>query len=83
GILKEALKLSDKDIELVAVNGRRGWWRRFEGEGYGIHSVESWVDAIRLGEGAKEKLPEGVVVEDDEKEEIKVEEKEKVVHEEL
>ena len=87
GILKQALKLSDKDIELVAVNARRGWWRRFEGEeGYGIHSVESWVDAIRQGEGAKENLPEGVVVEDDGKvvEEIKVEkEKEKVVHEEL
>ncbi|KAI4268673.1 MAG: hypothetical protein LQ337_007712 [Flavoplaca oasis] len=86
GILKDALKLSDKDIELVAINARRGWWRRFEGEGYGIHSVESWVDAIRLGEGAKEKLPEGVIAEEeDEKveEKIKVEEKERVVHEEL
>ncbi|GKT52518.1 putative protein lysine methyltransferase SET5 [Colletotrichum spaethianum] len=51
------------DIEIVAVNARRGWWRRYEGD-FGVASVESWVDAIRMGEGAKKKLPEGLVVEE-------------------
>ncbi|KAJ0167309.1 putative protein disulfide-isomerase [Colletotrichum tanaceti] len=51
----------DSDIAIVAVNARRGWWRQYEG-GFDVVSVESWIDAIRLGEGAKQKLPEGVVV---------------------
>ncbi|GJC90364.1 putative protein disulfide-isomerase DDB_G0275025 [Colletotrichum liriopes] len=51
------------DIEIVAVNARRGWWRHYEGD-FDVVSVESWIDAIRLGEGAKQKLPEGLVVEE-------------------
>ncbi|KAK1957299.1 thioredoxin-domain-containing protein [Colletotrichum sublineola] len=51
------------DVEIVAVNARRGWWRRYEGD-FDVVSVESWIDAIRLGEGVKEKLPEGLVVEE-------------------
>ena len=54
----------DTEFELVAVNGRRGWWRRYEGEKYDFHSVEDWVDAIRLGEGQKGKIPDGLVVEE-------------------
>ncbi|ETS06761.1 thioredoxin-domain-containing protein [Trichoderma reesei RUT C-30] len=60
--LKEALGLSGK-IELVALNARRGWWRRYEDGEFSVHSVESWIDAVRMGEGEKKKLPEGVVVE--------------------
>ncbi|KAL7821242.1 hypothetical protein V8C44DRAFT_313972 [Trichoderma aethiopicum] len=59
--LKEALGLSGK-IELVALNARRGWWRRYEDGEFSVHSVESWIDAVRMGEGEKKKLPEGVVV---------------------
>ncbi|KAL8803915.1 MAG: hypothetical protein Q9182_002882 [Xanthomendoza sp. 2 TL-2023] len=63
-VLRDALKL-DREVELVAVNARRGWWRRFAGQGgYGVLEVESWVDGIRLGEGAKEGLPEGLVGEE-------------------
>ncbi|KAK1986847.1 hypothetical protein LZ30DRAFT_746137 [Colletotrichum cereale] len=51
------------DIEIVAVNARRGWWRHYQGD-FDVVSVESWIDAIRLGEGAKQKLPEGLVVEE-------------------
>lgn len=83
GVLRDALKL-DKEVELVAVNARRGWWRRFAGEEreYGLIAVESWVDGIRLGEGSKEVLPEGVVV--DEEKVGQEEEKEKPIeHEEL
>jgi protein disulfide-isomerase A6 len=64
--LKTSLGVSG-EVELVAVNARRGWWRRYEGkEGFGHVEVEAWIDAIRLGEGSKEKLPAGVVPEEEE-----------------
>ncbi|KGO66228.1 Thioredoxin [Penicillium italicum] len=62
--LREALSLADDQmVEIIALNARRGWWRRFSGADadFGAVAVESWVDGIRLGEGAKEKLPEGIV----------------------
>ncbi|CAG8890049.1 unnamed protein product [Penicillium egyptiacum] len=62
--LREALELADgQAVEIIALNARRGWWRRFSGADadFGAVAVESWVDGIRLGEGAKEKLPEGIV----------------------
>ena len=72
--LRDALKLGDeKNFELVAVNARRGWWRRYGAENYDFHSVENWVDNIRFGEGLKEKLPESLL----EKREEKPEEPEK------
>ncbi|KAL7929625.1 hypothetical protein V8C35DRAFT_314815 [Trichoderma chlorosporum] len=60
--LKEALGLSGK-IELIALNARRGWWRRYEDNEFSVHSVESWIDSVRMGEGEKQKLPQGIVVE--------------------
>lgn len=65
-------------VELVAINVRRNWWRKYEGD-FGAASVEAWVDVIRMGEGAKMKLPKGIaeVVEEAEesvKEQAKVEE---------
>lgn len=69
GVLRDALKL-DKTFELIAVNARRGWYRRYEGvDGYGKIAVENWVDAIRLGEGAKASLPESLIVEEKQAEE--------------
>ncbi|KAI1768138.1 thioredoxin-domain-containing protein [Hypoxylon sp. FL1150] len=59
--LFKTLKLSG-EVEIVAVNGKRGWWRHYEGD-FSPESVETWIDAIRLSEGAKKKLPEGVVSE--------------------
>ncbi|GKZ19124.1 hypothetical protein AbraIFM66951_003792 [Aspergillus brasiliensis] len=76
----------DNSVEIIALNGRRGWWRRYdsvEGAEYGQERVEAWIDAIRLGEGEKQKLPDGVVIgevveekveEQEEKTEEKVEE---------
>ncbi|KAI0127117.1 hypothetical protein BJ170DRAFT_582905 [Xylariales sp. AK1849] len=49
-------------VEIIAVNGKRGWWRHFEGDLTG-KNIEAWIDAIRLGEGVKKKLPEGVATE--------------------
>jgi len=57
-ILRDALKLGGaKEFELIAVNARRGWWRRYESEKYDFHSLENWVDNIRFGEGPKGRLP--------------------------
>lgn len=53
------------DVELVAVNARRTWWRHYQGD-FSVESVESWIDAIRMGEGSKQKLPKDVVVQDSE-----------------
>jgi protein disulfide-isomerase A6 len=66
--LRAGLGLSEDQtsVEIIALNGRRGWWRRYdasESQDYGAVSVEAWIDAIRLGEGSKSKLPEGVIVE--------------------
>ncbi|KAJ9669030.1 hypothetical protein H2201_000856 [Coniosporium apollinis] len=63
--LRDALGLKgDADVELVATNAKRGWFKRFEGSDYGMDAVEAWVDAIRMGEGKKGTLPAGVVVEE-------------------
>ncbi|CAG8298059.1 unnamed protein product [Penicillium salamii] len=65
GILREALGLQADDaqtVQLIALNARRGWWRRYSAEDFGGVAVEAWIDSIRLGEGAKEKLPEGIII---------------------
>ena len=60
--LRDSLGLgASGEVELLAVNSRRSWWRHYKAKNFGINSVETWVDAIRLGEGQKEKLPEGLV----------------------
>ncbi|KKK25162.1 hypothetical protein AOCH_003473 [Aspergillus ochraceoroseus] len=66
-------------VEVIALNARRGWWRRYdpsESADYSAVRVEAWIDAIRLGEGSKNKLPDGVVV-------VKEEEEEAADHDEL
>ncbi|KAI2469600.1 thioredoxin-domain-containing protein [Annulohypoxylon bovei var. microspora] len=50
------------EVDIVAVNGKRGWWRHYEGD-FTPESVESWIDAIRLSEGTKKKIPDGVISE--------------------
>jgi len=64
--VKDALALTD--MAIIAINGRRGWWRTIPITGDRIsdtdvteESIENWVDSIRLGEGAKQKLPEGLI----------------------
>lgn len=59
GLIK-SLDLTN-EVELIAINARRGWWRRYEGEDFSQQGVESWIDAIRLSEGVKKKLPEGLI----------------------
>ncbi|KOS20103.1 putative protein disulfide-isomerase [Escovopsis weberi] len=52
----------ENEVELIVINARRLWWRRYEGD-MGAHSVEAWIDAVRLGEGEKSKLPKEIIVE--------------------
>jgi len=69
--LKGALGLGDK-MQIIAINGRRGWWRKLpsrstiSSKDVTEEAIESWVDRIRLGEGAKEKLPDGLIPEEPE-----------------
>ena len=66
--LKDALELKG-ETEVIAVNGRRGWWKKFpEGKEVSIENVQNWVDAIRLGEGEKNKIPDGVIRYEEEEE---------------
>lgn len=87
--LRDALGLSSGNgdgVEIIALNGRRGWWKRYEaaesGE-FGLTKVEAWVDTVRLGEGRKEKLPEGVIISEAEEQPEKEATKKAEDHDEL
>lgn len=58
--IRDDLNLSSEDkLEIIATNVKRSWWRRYSGDSYDILGLESFVDAIKLGEGSKSTLPEG------------------------
>ncbi|KAL2063813.1 hypothetical protein VTL71DRAFT_5618 [Oculimacula yallundae] len=69
--VKDALKLG-ADTEVIAINGRRGWYKKLPGgdkvaaADVSEEAIENWVGAIQLGEGAKQKLPAGLVPEEPE-----------------
>jgi protein disulfide-isomerase A6 len=63
-ILAELGLGSEDYVHLVATNAKRGWWKKYSGEGFGSVEVERWVDAIRMGEGKKEKLPAALITEE-------------------
>ena len=52
------LKESD-DLEIIAINNKRSWWRHYTDLQFGTNDLENFVDAIKLGEGTKSKLPDG------------------------
>lgn len=57
--LRNELSLGTEDtMHLVATHGKRAWYKLYPGTSYSAQEVEQWVDAIRMGEGKKEKLPE-------------------------
>jgi len=66
--LAEKLLMVGGGTKLVALNARRGWLRRFGGDVDSEEDVLAWLDATRLGDGAKEKLPAGFVIEEKEEE---------------
>lgn len=63
GALREALAVSAEGLEVVAVTAKRGWFKRYAGTEFGREALEAWVDAVRMGEGKKERFGEGILVE--------------------
>lgn len=59
--IRNALNRGD-GLELLAINGKRSWSRHYLASAYNRNSIEDWVDAIRMGEGSKTSLPDGLVV---------------------
>lgn len=62
--VKSELDLKSTFVEIIAINGKRGWWRRYDsadGTKYNAVDLEKWIDQIRFGEGKKNKLPEGII----------------------
>ncbi|KAH7379384.1 disulfide isomerase-like protein [Phaeosphaeria sp. MPI-PUGE-AT-0046c] len=65
--LLSSLSLGNNDqVHLVATNGKRAWYKKYSGNTFGASEVEQWVDAIRMGEGKKEKLPESLLASEEE-----------------
>lgn len=60
-LLTELALGNDNEVHLVATNGKRSWFKKYSGTTFGSTEVESWVDAIRMGDGKKEKLPESIL----------------------
>lgn len=58
----------DTTTKFIAVNAKRNWVRKFAGNADNEEEVLAWLDAVRLGDGAREKLPAGLVVEEVEEE---------------
>ena len=52
---------TDDTLHLVATHGKRAWYKTYTSTTFGAQEVEQWVDAIRMGEGKKEKLPEALI----------------------
>ncbi|WEW58739.1 protein disulfide isomerase [Emydomyces testavorans] len=68
--IQKKLGLNPDIVEIIVINGKRGWWRRYDsadGTKYDIVELEKWIDQIRLGEGKKSTLPEGVIPIDEKK----------------
>lgn len=68
--LRKELNLNTDGFELIVTNSKKSWWKHYSGSDYSLKSVEDWIDAIKMGEGKKEKLPQSLIVES--KEEVKV-----------
>ncbi len=58
----------ETEFEMIAINIKREWFTRFSSEDTGIASVESFIDAIKLGDGKKDPLREGINLQPAEKE---------------
>lgn len=56
--LRKTLDLrSSSDLEIIALNVKRGWWRHYSAQSHDVQDLENFIDAIKLGEGSKSKLP--------------------------
>lgn len=51
------------EVEIVAINRKRGWYRGYESKDLSIEAVETWIDQIRMGEGTRHRLPDPILTE--------------------
>lgn len=59
--LRKKMELKPSDVELIAINGKRSWWRHFPHDEFTMRNVEDWVDAIRMGDSKKLDVPSGLI----------------------
>ncbi|TKA63653.1 hypothetical protein B0A49_07984 [Cryomyces minteri] len=61
--LRTSLSLvADSDVEVLAINARKAWYKRYVRTSFTRDAVDDWVDSVKMGEGKKETLPESLVV---------------------
>ncbi|KAI7468951.1 hypothetical protein KC351_g13363, partial [Hortaea werneckii] len=72
--LRSKLSLSEDEVELVALNGKRGWFRLYPSSSSSSgeeeekispltqRSLEDWIDALRMGDLPKSPLPAGLIM---------------------
>jgi protein disulfide-isomerase A6 len=61
--IKASLGIALDGVSIIAVNRKRSWWRQYSNGDWSHEGIENWIDAIRMGEGQKNKLPEGILAE--------------------
>jgi protein disulfide-isomerase A6 len=61
-IISELKLGNSEEVHLIATNGKRSWYKKYSGTTFGPNEVETWVDALRMGEGKREKLPDSLLV---------------------
>lgn len=65
-LLRASLGLKSADhFEVIAVNGKRGWWTPYPDRNFNSVAVEAWLDTIRMNEVVKHKLPRPLLVSPD------------------
>ncbi|KAF2482512.1 hypothetical protein BDY17DRAFT_346582 [Neohortaea acidophila] len=57
-----ALNLDASTTQLIATNGKRAWYRQYPSATFTLAEIEDWIDSIRMGDGAKSKLPAELIV---------------------
>jgi protein disulfide-isomerase A6 len=63
-VVREELKLGTNNaLEIIAVNGKRMWWRRLISKDFALKDLEDFIDVVRMNEGKREQLPEALVKE--------------------
>ncbi|KAK5124285.1 hypothetical protein LTR85_001988 [Meristemomyces frigidus] len=58
--LRSKLNLGE-DVELIAINGKRRWYRHYTPSSLSQADLENWIDAIRMGDLPKDSLPAGLI----------------------
>jgi len=62
GKLRSSLSLaSDAETQILAINAKKSWVKKYSGT-LDREGLESWIDGIRMGEGAKGALPAELIV---------------------